>query len=165
MKVLAPEEVQRLRTSALPKSERIELYPPRDSVFVGLERRGYVISEPDHSVRINFQHITPLGLSALRYKIGRYLPRWASRINLEIIGVKVERLRDISEEDAKAEGVLPFFERFPDCGKDQRLTSGELAAYYPYRASLAVLWDEINGDRATWKSNPWVWCISFRRIP
>lgn len=98
-----------------------------------------------------------------RLKVGRYLPRWASRITLEVTGVRVERLQDISEEDAKAEGVLPIFEQFPCMGRDQRMTSGELMADAPYRAALALLWDQINGDRALWKENPWVWVVEFKR--
>jgi hypothetical protein len=70
----------------------------------------------------------------------------------------------ITEEDAKAEGAIPFFERFPSIGRDQCITTGELAAEAEHRASFAVLWDEINGDRAIWKSNPWVWRVEFRKV-
>lgn len=93
-----------------------------------------------------------------------FMPRWASRITLEVTRVRVERLQDISEEDARAEGVQPFFEEFSCFSRDQRLTSGELAADAEHRASFAVLWDEINADRATWKSNPWVWAVDFKRV-
>lgn len=92
-----------------------------------------------------------------------YMPLWASRLTLEVLDVRIERLQRITEIDAKAEGVRPFFETFPGIGRDQRLTSGELAADAEHRASYAVLWDEINEYRATWKSNPWVWCLTFRR--
>jgi hypothetical protein len=93
-----------------------------------------------------------------------FMSRWASRITLDVTGVRIERLQDITEEDAKAEGVRPFFERFECIGQDQCLATGERAADAPYRAAYAVLWDEINGDTSNWKSNPWVWRIAFNRV-
>jgi hypothetical protein len=93
-----------------------------------------------------------------------FMTRWASRITLEVTDVRVERLLAITEEDARAEGVDPFFKRFPEIGRGQCLTTGERAADAEHRASFAVLWDELNGDRALWKSNPWVWVVGFRRV-
>lgn len=92
-----------------------------------------------------------------------YMPRSVSRVLLEIEDVRAERLRAISEADAIAEGVEPFFTRFPNWGREQRLTSGELCAAAEHRAAYAVLWDELNADRGfTWLSNCWVWVITFR---
>jgi hypothetical protein len=91
------------------------------------------------------------------------MPRWASRLVLEVTGVRVERLCDISEADAQAEGVAPFFEVYKGMGQEQTISTGERAADAPHRASFACLWDEINGDRALWKSNPWVWVVEFKR--
>lgn len=108
-------------------------------------------------------HLDPATVAWHR-RLARFMPRSASRITLEVTGVRVERLQDISEEDAKTEGVLPIFETYPSMGRDQRMTSGELMADTPYRAALALLWDEINGDRVLWKSNPWVWVIEFKGI-
>ncbi len=93
-----------------------------------------------------------------------FMPRWASRTNLELLDVRIERLTSITEEDAKAEGVEPFFDRFPSFGRDQTLTTGERAADCPYRASFAVLWDELS-EGPLWKDNPWTWVLSFRRLP
>lgn len=93
-----------------------------------------------------------------------FMPRWASRITLEVTDVRVQRLQEISEDDARAEGITPFSTRYPSYGRDQRLTTGEPATAAEYRASYAVRWDELNGDRAPWVSNPWVWAISFRRV-
>jgi hypothetical protein len=95
---------------------------------------------------------------------GIHMPRRASRITLEITDVRVQRVQEISEDDAKAEGVAPFFERYPCVGRDQSICTGEFARDFPYRASYACLWDEINGDRALWSSNPFVWAISFTRV-
>lgn len=88
-----------------------------------------------------------------------YMPRFASRINLEITGVRVERLQEITEADAKAEGCEPW-----PFDKNQPMTSGELGSSWPYRGGYAVLWDEINDERATWKSNPYVWVVEFKKV-
>lgn len=81
-----------------------------------------------------------------------FMPRYLSRIALEVVGVKVERLHDISEEDAKAEGV----EAAPFCkaGRPNGLEHVE---------SFEDLWGRINGPDS-WAANPWVWCIGFRRL-
>jgi len=73
-----------------------------------------------------------------------YLPRWASRLVLEVTSVRVQRLQDISEEDALAEGV-------------------EAGPMVTPRGAFAVLWDSINHKRATWTSNPFVWAIGFHQ--
>lgn len=93
-----------------------------------------------------------------------HMPRWASRILLEVSDVRVQRLHEITEEDARAEGVEAFFTRFDCIGRDQRLNTAELCRDAEHRASFAVLWDEINGDRALWISNPWVWAITFKAV-
>jgi hypothetical protein len=98
-----------------------------------------------------------------RWRPSIFMPRRTSRITLEITNVRAEQLHDITEEDAKAEGARDFFEQLPGISRDQTLTSGERADGSPVRAGYAVLWDEINGDRATWKTNPWVWAVSFKR--
>ncbi|MGQ3662032.1 hypothetical protein [Citrobacter braakii] len=74
-----------------------------------------------------------------------HMPRWASRILLEITDVRVERLRSMSQADARAEGVI--------------------AASGPMEAGLAFreLWDSIYGEES-WLANPWVWVIEFKRI-
>lgn len=78
-----------------------------------------------------------------------HMPRWASRITLEVTEVRVQRLQDISEEDAQAEG-------FPIPGQLMtRLSVG----YFRHA------WDAINGKRAPWASNPWVFAVTFRRLP
>jgi hypothetical protein len=87
-----------------------------------------------------------------------HMPRWASRITLEVTGVRVERVQDISEEDAKAEGVT--LGELVDV-----LANGEpsKAVYFDARTAYAHLWCAINGADS-WKANPWVWAISFRRV-
>ncbi|MEZ2694443.1 hypothetical protein ACBQ19_04695 [Hafnia alvei] len=79
-----------------------------------------------------------------------HMKRCASRILLEITNVRVERLNDISEEDAKAEGVSP---------STHTITPPEAV----YRVGFGELWRSIYGDE-NWEKNPWVWCISFKRV-
>lgn len=75
------------------------------------------------------------------------MPRWASRLTLEITDVRVERLNEISDEDAIAEGV--------QCaGVPASLTN---------RGAFAKLWESINGP-GSWAANPWVWAITFKRV-
>lgn len=106
-----------------------------------------------------------MNLRVTKWTPAIFMPRWASRITLEITGLRVERLQTITENDAKAEGVEPFFTRFPSMHRDQRICDGEYARDAEHRASFACLWDEINGDRALWSSNPFVWVVEFTRFP
>ncbi len=91
-----------------------------------------------------------------------YMPRGARRLEIVLTDVRAQRLLEITDDDARAEGVAPFFTRFPEIGREQHLTTGELAADAEYRASYAVTWDEINGDKALWISDPWVWALTFK---
>jgi len=77
-----------------------------------------------------------------------FMPRWASRITLEVTRVRVEHLNDISEADVYAEGMT-------------RPTFAIDTCFDEYRE----LWDKINGQRAPWDSNPWVWVVEFKRVP
>jgi hypothetical protein len=91
------------------------------------------------------------------------MPQWASRLTLEVTGIRVQKVTDITEEDAKAEGVSAFFERFKSIGRDQRLTTGEVAADAEHRASFAVTWDSRN-PKHPWASSPWIWCVSYKVV-
>ena len=92
-----------------------------------------------------------------------HMPRWASRILLEVTGVRVERLQDISEEDAKAEGADCLITA--NCTAEQRelLAMPLMDDATPYRNGYALLWESINGD-GSWEANPWVWVIEFKRV-
>jgi hypothetical protein len=97
------------------------------------------------------------------WKPSIHMPRWASRLTLEITEVRVERLQDITEEDATAEGVEPGC---LTCGENC-VNSGGCGCCQPaYRESFINLWQQINGKRpgCSWSDNPWVWAISFRRV-
>ena len=113
------------------------------------------------------------GESPLNWKPSIHMPRWASRITLEITGVRVERLQDISEDDALSEGLasvskygslfkhgIPDFDGLP--GNDNvgwswvEWDSNPISAY-------KKLWESING-KGSWEENQWVWVITFRRV-
>lgn len=91
------------------------------------------------------------------WKPSIHMPRWASRITLEITGVRVERLQEIGHRDAAAEGwpaddeARALAEHAPGCADD--------AAIEWY----ADLWDSINGP-GSWDANPWVWVVEFKRV-
>lgn len=74
---------------------------------------------------------------------GIHMPRWASRISLEITGIRVERLQDISEDDAQSEGPPKNFNSWRD--------------------NFCALWQQINGY-GSWDANPWVWVVEFKRV-
>ena len=81
-----------------------------------------------------------------------HMPRWASRITLRITDVRVQRLQDISEDDARAEGASRTDWEYDDgecCDND--------------REAFSHLWNRINGPSA-WDDNPWVWVIEFERV-
>ena len=89
---------------------------------------------------------------AWRWRPSIHMPRWASRITLEITDVRVERLQDISGMDAKREGVsVPA--HIPEDGADLDYA----------RRGFRRLWEEIHGGGA-WEKNPWVWVIKFKKL-
>jgi hypothetical protein len=92
-----------------------------------------------------------------------FMMRWMSRVTLEITDVRAERLQDISEEDAFAEGIADLDGHFDDVDLCKRAKVMGIPATEA-RVTFAVLWDEINGERACWDSNPWVWVVSFRKL-
>ncbi len=96
--------------------------------------------------------ISPRG----KWRPGIHMPRWASRLTLEVTAVRIERLQDITEDDAKAEGA-------------DRLVMDDECRFYldaekgTHRCGFAGLWNHINGKRhgADWDANPWVVAITF----
>jgi hypothetical protein len=110
--------------------ETFATYGPRDGACI----REYSADRP---------HCKPIASDKWRPSI--HMPRWASRITLELTDVCVERLQEISEEDAQAEGV-PF----------------NLMAS-THKLGFFNLWNSIHGCNAD-QANPWVWVLSFRRI-
>jgi hypothetical protein len=94
-----------------------------------------------------------------------HMPRWASRLSLEVTEVRCERLQDISEEDAIAEGVGHGFQMNGGWPDYEHIKSGvcELSQDTA-QMSFATLWDSINRKKYPWDANPWVWVITFRKV-
>jgi len=88
-----------------------------------------------------------------RWRPSIHMPRWASRITLEVGSVRVERLKAISEEDSWAEGIQV---EFCEAGKPCTCESNPVGEY-------ADLWESINGP-GSWDANPFVWVVTFKRI-
>jgi hypothetical protein len=105
---------------------------------------------PQFGDSMAFAHLArPGGVPAI------HMPRWASRISLEVTGVRVERLQAISEADAIAEGTErrgPGWRWYTD---KEAYTSQPITSY-------RSLWESINGG-ASWDANPWLWVVEFRR--
>jgi hypothetical protein len=90
-----------------------------------------------------------------------FMPRWASRITLEVKGIRVERLKSITDEDAIAEGII-VDRKLDDRSEMFRFTAAGDPFYSPRDAYFAG-WDWLNGKGAAAK-NPWVWVIEFKRV-
>jgi len=108
------------------------------------------------------------GQAPTRWRSPLFMPRWASRITLEVTGMRVQQVQEISNEDAQAEGidVLEHWHDvrepvFADPERTMLIHQGRigLTAYF------ADLWDAIYAKRGLgWNANPWVWAITFRRL-
>ena len=105
------------------------------------------------------------GTSPLRWRPSIHMPRWASRINLEITKVRVERLQDISETDAIAEGVERTVtgDGWRNYHDDPEQEAAGLVPMPSAKSSFKTLWESINGP-GSWDANPLVWVIEFRRV-
>jgi len=91
----------------------------------------------------------------LQYSPSIFMPRWASRIALEIINVRVERVQDIGEEDAEKEGIFEWEKEHGDYQNPED----------SYIGVFSLLWDSINKKRGYgWKVNPFVWVVEFKVV-
>lgn len=107
----------------------------------------------------DWRTLEPFERKEKRWTSPLFMRRSQSRLELDITNVRVERLQDISEEDAKAEGVEPVVTL-------RKVYPSKLAAdveHRSYREGFADLWRSINGAES-WDANPWVWVVEFRRL-
>lgn len=135
-------------------------------------RLVYKADCPDYPVNV--------GVGRQGWRPSIFMPRWASRITLEVTDLRAERLQDITEGDAEKEGMpdeVPMSPVYcPVCeGRGFRDAYHPLSLGYmevdctecdTARKKFKNLWDSINGRKPgkTWKDNPWVWVVEFRRV-
>lgn len=89
-----------------------------------------------------------------------HMPRWASRLTLEITDVRVQRLNSISGADAEAEGIPTHVAEytFRKCYRDVNERESKRLEYF------RDTWEKINGKNHPWEANPWVWAITFKAV-
>lgn len=106
--------------------------------------------------KASMSEIDAAGVGALYggWKPSIHMPRWACRTVLEIIEIRVQRVQEISEEDARAEGATI---------KSDAEIAARVAGDTPARMEFWALWKSIHGADS-WVVNPWVWCITFKRV-
>jgi hypothetical protein len=97
------------------------------------------------------------GAPRYRWRPSIHIPRWASRTTLDVSGLRIERLQDISEADALAEGIVPAGD-----GNGFQLADTTHYSGNPIDSYFS-LWEHINGPGSV-EANPWVWVVEFRRV-
>lgn len=141
---------------ATPAGPRIIPCPygiPGDRLW-GRETFAQGVEGCDGGISYRADHADPKGdgpAHPMKWRPSIFMPRAASRILMEITDVRVQRLQEISEDDARAEGCAPVVndDGSVDCGTR--------------KTTFSLLWESINGA-GSWHANPWVWAITFRRL-
>lgn len=124
---------------------------PGDRLWV---RETFAVYGDEKMAAIHYRADRPhdVGRKGVGYKPSIHMPRWASRLLLEVTAVRVELLQDISADQAMAEGVLSCESELDPDGN----------GYSPYEL-FSALWVSINGHDS-WHANPWVWVVEFKRV-
>ncbi len=134
----------------LPPDHYLDPTKPRDAIVNGGQLNGvaYRANTDAEGDEIRKEY-------GYKWRPSIHMPRWASRINLLVKDVRVERLQDISKDDAIAEGVPEEFSaEFEHWDGDPDMC----------QKIFGKFWDSINAKKHPWSSNPWCWCITFERI-
>jgi hypothetical protein len=130
--------------------ERCKYGQPGDRLWVRETWARYNIDQDSHDMA--YKATVPSDWPKEgRWRPSIHMPRWASRIDLEITGVRVERLNEISEADCIKEGIAPVSLHDLDCDS--------IAPSTHFKA----LWESINGE-GSWSRNPFVWVLEFKRV-
>ena len=103
--------------------------------------------------------------AAGRYRNSMFMPRWASRIALEVVAVRIERLQECSSADARAEGVVELPRQHGDSSTlwTADVQAGPALHGITPRHAYQRLWERINGT-GTWATNPWVLVVEFEPV-
>lgn len=136
------------------------------STIRGKESLRYINNPPDNVKPNSYRK------EAWYKRASIFMPRWASRITLEITGVRVERLQEITDEDAVAEGVRLAYWQRPQVdflnaylGKEAVRVDDYSKPLLSAKEEFHNLWDSLNAKRGySWETNPWVWVIEFKRL-
>jgi hypothetical protein len=145
------------------------LDPPMDGTWPHLGDTFAAINDIPECYR-SPEHVlyraTETDMDDWRWRPSIHMPRWASRILLEIVSVRVERLYEISVADAIAEGIEPIkwpdgVVRYPDYA--HAAPNGARITNMDAKRSFLTLWESING-RKSLEENPWVWVIEFKQV-
>lgn len=141
---------------------------PGDVLWV---RESFAVADKQFNPNTEYEYKAEYlgGAVISNWKPSIHMPRSAARIFLKVENVRVERLNEISWKDAICEGVdckpdrnLPLYRNYTE---KEMITEGLLHnCLTDPRLSFQSLWDIINGTRAPWESNPWVWVVEFSRI-
>lgn len=140
---------------------------PGDRLWVR-ESWGLVAENSGPHRLIRYRATTPTAAMGLRWRPSIHMPRWASRLTLDVVSVKVERVQEISEADAAAEGMTtPMLEVDDEVEElsQEDYDSGYFRpkSDYSLAGEFSHLWDSINAARGYgWSVNPWCWCLTFR---
>lgn len=134
----------------------VEISPPGAPIEHGVAR---YVPDQKHCRRVEYAATQARDGEPWRPSI--HMPRWASRILLEIVSVRVERLQDISVDDCRAEGIDQCY------GLGSKAEIIDLAIrmgkFKEDVLRYATLWEQINGA-GSWDANPWVWVVEFKRV-
>ena len=146
-----PGETTHLVVPRVGAGDRLWVREAFNPHYFGVRRPGY---RADWNATAAYFNNEP------KWKPSIHMPRWASRLTLEVTGVRAERVQEISYDDARAEGINGGC---GSCGRPE-----PCGCPYPLPDPPRVfrgLWNSINAARGYgWDVNPWVWCVSFRRV-
>ncbi|MBZ4371445.1 hypothetical protein [Corallococcus sp. AS-1-6] len=140
-----------------------DVYPCYDYVYAAdgrvsdTDRREHINACTEAKRELGERDFECLACARFRWRPSIHMPRRASRLTLEVVSVRAERLHDITEEDAKAEGAKPIGITFRDEARGTRIVP---SLGGPYRDGFRILWESINGAES-WDVNPWVWRVEF----
>ena len=132
---------------------------PGDRLWV---RETFCLRDPDHHPERGYWYAATDDVDNPRWTPSIHMPRRASRLTLDVTEVRVERLNAINEGDAISEGIDARCDHGCSslCGCAMCIEGGCPTA----TSKFEELWDAINGKRAPWSSNPWVWVVEFTRV-
>lgn len=142
---------------------RTDITDERYSVSIPRDRYTPPTNGSLHSYHIAYRADEDPGDDPLEgpWRPSIHMPRWVSRLTLEVTDVHIERLRDISEADAIAEGLIPV----GGLNSQQMWAYSETTGghFVDPRVAFHMLWNSIHGTES-WTANPWVWVVEFRKV-